>query len=123
MELKKGVAEWDGWWQVVSPQKNVLDYLRRSVPQVYRQFDATTASWYVHAKYVDAVKQLMSKSGTNVALDDDPWAVLHLRPGAPPAIIKAVWKVLALELHPDRGGDPQQFIKAKAAYEKLCQSM
>ena len=32
--------------------------------------------------------------------------------------VKTVWKKLALEHHPDRGGDPQAFMRYKKAYDK-----
>ncbi|NJL54363.1 J domain-containing protein [bacterium] len=53
------------------------------------------------------------------SVDEDPYAVLHLRPTAPPAIIKAAWRELAKILHPDAGGDPKEFVRVKAAYDKL----
>lgn len=118
MELRKGVDGWAGWWAVIKPEKRVVEYLRRGVPQVYRQFDGDTSCWYVHDKYAESVKQMMYSSG-GAKIDEDPWAVLHLRPGAPPAIIQAVWRAMAKELHPDRGGDPEEFKRVTAAYEKL----
>lgn len=115
MELVPGKDSWFGWWAVLKPDKKIVEYLRRSVPPKYRTYERGV--WYVHPKYLEVVKQLMH--ATTLVPEDDPWALLHLRPGAPQAIIKAVWKVLAAELHPDRGGDAAQFIKVKAAYEKL----
>jgi|SRR5690554_1440705 len=118
MELRKGSEKWADWWEVIKPDKKVIEYLRRSVPPLYRQFDSDSGTWYVHDKHAESVKQIMYSVGP-VTIDEDPWALLHLRPGAPQAIIKAVWRELAKELHPDKGGDPQQFIKVKAAYDKL----
>jgi hypothetical protein len=118
MGLTPGSGEWAGWWAVDRPDKRVLEYLRRSIPPLYRQFDDKHVKWYVHQKYVEFVKQLMQQT-TVTPSSDDPWAVLHLRPGAPPAIIKAVWREMAKELHPDRGGDEEQFKRVKAAYDKL----
>lgn len=117
MDLKQGEGTWKDWWYLVSPDKRVLDFVRRSVPTTYRVF--ADNRWYVHTKHVADVRQLMTSNGTLSAAEEDPWAVLHLRRDAPPAIINAVWRVLAKELHPDCGGDPQQFIRVKAAYEKI----
>lgn len=33
--------------------------------------------------------------------------------------LNKVWKLVAFELHPDRGGDTEKFQEAKEAYEKL----
>lgn len=116
MELKQGSGSWADWFYLVSPDKRVLDYVRRSVPNTFRAFE--DGRWYVHTKFVKEVRQLMQSSGT-ITTEEDPWALLHLRRGAPPAIINAVWRVLVKELHPDHGGDPQEFIKVKTAYEQI----
>lgn len=116
MELRKGNGIWNGWWEVIKPEKRIVEYLRRDVPQAYRQFDGELKRWYVHDKHAESVKQMMYSHGV---VEDDPWAVLHLRPGAPKAIIQAAWRALAKELHPDHGGDEKQFMKVKAAYDKL----
>lgn len=34
--------------------------------------------------------------------------------------IKDAWRKLAMEHHPDRGGNEERFKAAKAAYERLC---
>lgn len=53
------------------------------------------------------------------APDPNPFAVLHLLPSAPPEVIKAAYKALALITHPDRGGDAEAFRKIQEAYEEL----
>jgi hypothetical protein len=57
----------------------------------------------------------------------DPYAVLGLEPGASPTQVKAAWRRLAREHHPDvSGGDPdatrrstRRMAEINAAYEKL----
>jgi curved DNA-binding protein CbpA len=34
--------------------------------------------------------------------------------------IKARWRELALEPHPDRGGDPEAFVRAKDAFDRAA---
>lgn len=121
MELIKGSGEWISWWEVSRPTARVLEFLRRSIPSTFRTFagESGNQKWYVHDKYVDQVRQIMNSAGTPALSGEDPWAVLHLRPGAPQAIIKAVWREMARTLHPDRGGDEEQFKRVQAAYEKL----
>lgn len=48
-----------------------------------------------------------------------PYRVLGLLDGAPPALVKAAYKALAFEHHPDRGGDANRFILIRDAYEEL----
>jgi hypothetical protein len=46
-------------------------------------------------------------------------ATLGLSTNANADDIKAAWRRAAMRLHPDRGGDHQQFVAAKAAFERL----
>jgi DnaJ-class molecular chaperone len=87
---------------------------------MYRQYDPNGNKWYVHSKYYDAVKQVMEPYIPKT--EYDPWAVLHLRPNAPQAIVKAAYRELVKMHHPDHGGDPDLFRKIQAAYEKLTEN-
>lgn len=49
----------------------------------------------------------------------DPHAVLGVAPHATADDIKAAFRRIALATHPDRGGDPEAFMRAKAAYDRL----
>ena len=44
---------------------------------------------------------------------------LGVAPGASQADIKAAWQRFRTKHHPDKGGDPEQFKRGKAAYEAL----
>jgi curved DNA-binding protein CbpA len=48
-----------------------------------------------------------------------PWAVLYLVPGAPPEVIKAVYRALSQQYHPDRGGDVAKMQELNAAMAAL----
>jgi hypothetical protein len=58
-------------------------------------------------------------SATSAAKPVDPHAVLGVAPGASLDEVRAAFRRKALELHPDRGGDPATFIAAKKAYDAL----
>jgi DnaJ domain len=47
------------------------------------------------------------------------WSVLGLEPGASALAIRRAFRLKALETHPDRGGDAEQFRAAMRAYERL----
>lgn len=47
-----------------------------------------------------------------------PFEVLGLPPSATPAEVKARWRELRTQLHPDHGGDTVKFNQAQRAYEK-----
>ena len=51
---------------------------------------------------------------------DDPYRVLGLHSGASMRVVKAAHRTLAMESHPDRGGDAEQFKKIQQAYERIC---
>jgi len=110
---------WAGWWRVSAPNKASLQYIKYSVPKIYRNLEDQV--WFVHEKYIDGVRQLQDEQTTKITskVISDPYAVLHLRPTAPPAIIKAAWRELAKLLHPDHGGNSEEFLRAKEAYEIL----
>ena len=48
-----------------------------------------------------------------------PYEVLWLRPGAPPALVKAAYRTLAGLYHPDHGGDTESMRRLNLAYEQL----
>lgn len=58
-------------------------------------------------------------SGNNEPPTPSDWTALGLKPGAATAEIKAAFRALAKEHHPDVGGNTQQFIALAAAAERL----
>lgn len=57
-------------------------------------------------------------------LDEEAWhVVLQVPPDAPAEVVRASYRRLRAENHPDRGGDPSQFdrvVKAYQAWEASC---
>lgn len=49
----------------------------------------------------------------------DAYSVLHLRPTAPVTVVKAAYKALCLETHPDQGGDAELFLEVDKAYKEV----
>lgn len=47
------------------------------------------------------------------------YRILHLLPSASFSVVSAVWRCLAKENHPDRGGDVELFRKYSAAFEQI----
>jgi len=60
-----------------------------------------------------------SPGGPGAPQSEDPYQVLHLLPSAPWSVVQAVYKVLAFESHPDRGGDQNLFLRIDAAFHQL----
>jgi hypothetical protein len=49
----------------------------------------------------------------------DPYVTLHLLPSAPPEVVKAAYKALAVLNHPDKGGDEEKMKRLNEAYGRL----
>jgi hypothetical protein len=49
----------------------------------------------------------------------DPYVTLHLLPSAPPEVVKAAYRALAVLNHPDKGGDEEAMKRLNEAYGRL----
>ena len=108
--------------------------LKECVPFRFRTFDPSTKAWTVSHKYAHLAISLLlerfpdadvlrrsrfdAKSQTRNARGDH-FAVLHLLPSAPPALIDAPFRCLAKIHHPDVGGDPAAMRRLSEAREAL----
>jgi hypothetical protein len=50
----------------------------------------------------------------------DPYVMLHLLPSAPPEVVKAAYRALAVLNHPDKGGDTEAMQQINDAYRRLA---
>ena len=50
----------------------------------------------------------------------DPYTALWLLPGAPPEVVKAAYRALAVLNHPDHGGDTAAMQRINDAYRRLA---
>lgn len=51
------------------------------------------------------------------------WEVLGLAPGSSFDDVKRQFRKRALETHPDQGGDPDEFLAVRRAYERLAERL
>lgn len=95
-----------------------VKFLQYSVPDTHRYFE--DHAWFVHEKYLEDIKSLCdnTRADTTPSVSDD-YSILHLRRTAPMVIVEAAWRALAKIHHPDRGGDPEEFKRISAAYERI----
>jgi hypothetical protein len=67
-----------------------------------------------------AVQEILNAPRASKTLPRDAaFAVLHLRDDAPPEVVRAAYKALALTHHPDRGGSAEKMKSLNEAYRKL----
>lgn len=52
----------------------------------------------------------------------NPYEILGVGRGATSAEVRAAWRRAARQTHPDTGGDPATFLRARQAYVNLCGS-
>lgn len=50
---------------------------------------------------------------------NSPYATLYVTQNAPKFVIKAAYKALAFQYHPDRGGNSEEFQRVREAYDKI----
>lgn len=91
-------------------QRGDVDY--SSLDDYLQQEIATAAKdWYVKQKTTQVTPSAMSLS--------DAYYTLHLNSSASYGLVSSVWKYLAKQTHPDRGGDAELFRKYNEAFERI----
>jgi curved DNA-binding protein CbpA len=62
----------------------------------------------------------MEAAKARAAKASDPYVTLHLLPSAPPEVVKAAYKALAVLNHPDKGGETEVMQRINDAYRRLA---
>jgi|GEM_PF-6956252 DnaJ-class molecular chaperone len=78
-------------------------------------------SRYYYGQYARAAQQARTQDGTKEETGTlaEAYAVLWLLPGAPAAVVKAAYRALAAQYHPDAGGDLELMVRLNAAYAAI----
>lgn len=138
--LKQSAAPWVGVWTKYNPQ--FIAALKNVIP--IRAWDNTYKTWWFPPEYTEDVRALLVRFfGTDPMLEEtdychsgacyapppppprredpnDPYTILCVSRSAPNAVIKAAYKALALELHPDRrGGSSEPMVKVNNAFDAI----
>jgi hypothetical protein len=126
-------------------KKLLLDTLKSFVNPCYRFYDPGTRKWVVGEPATESFRRWLSYARTtfNARIEwigeayadpeaewtppprprqtpGDPYQTLHLLPSAPPEVVKAAYKALAMKLHPDHGGDTEAMQRINDAYRRLA---
>ncbi len=110
--------------------------LKRTVSPNLREYEPDTKMWfvadaartqldrwlgYMHVTHGVEAEWTEAESEQEPTRTPDAFATLHLLPTAPPEVVKAAYRALAVKLHPDKpGGDTQAMQTIIAAYEQLA---
>ncbi len=115
-----------------------IDTLKSFVKVPNRSYDPDTKTWNVSesgyeslTKWINYICQSIDaeikwqqpsppRQPKRPAPKVDAYAALHLLPTASPALVKAAYKCLAMEFHPDRGGDTRAMQRINEAYRQLA---
>ena len=88
----------------------------------YRPYGTYEGARGTKEDWAEAFRQRFTKEQIEAIIgSESPWAILGLEPGATPEAIKAAFRRLARETHPDLnpGIDRAAFQRVQAAYETL----
>lgn len=115
-----------------------VEKLKGVVPANARDYDPASKEWTIYGRHhIDSVIALTkrhfpqvkvvdsrraSSTERRLATLDHDFAQLHLLPTAKPKIVRLVYRELAKESHPDRGGTHEAMLALNASYERLQQA-
>ena len=107
--------------------KDFTDSLKKSITTKKRIWDDNDKCWYIANDQFDKLCHLLDGAYDETILLDFPsyevsataWGTLYLLPGAPLEVVRAVFKVLAMKYHPDRGGDEHIMQRLNSAYKEI----
>jgi hypothetical protein len=116
--------------------------LKRTVSPNLREYEPDTKQWFVadaartqldrwlgymhvehgvEAEWITTDDAHERARNPHTSAKADPHAVLHLLPTAPPEVVKAAYRALAVKLHPDKpGGDTHAMQRLNQAYKQLA---
>lgn len=112
-----------GSTKLLDASEALLSAVRRIVPAKHRT--EVKGVIFISALHLDVVRKLAMKYGClevdqrHQATSESSYKTLHLLPTAPIFVVEAVWKAFTRVKHPDVGGDPEEFLILKKAYETI----
>jgi hypothetical protein len=118
--------------------------LKSFIPSSARSYDPDARQWHVDAaakvefeRWITNMRTVIAATIEWITADDagdaherprkphtpakaDPFATLHLLPTAPPEVVRAAYRALAIKHHPDLGGDVRAMQQLNEAYKQLA---
>lgn len=100
------------------PKKSVRQLIRDADDTV-RVFTGRRLPWWGKFLWDNLGPSSVKEMLHDTEAVDDPYQVLGLHSGAHIRVVKAAYRQLAQEHHPDHGGDAKEFQRIKEAYDKI----
>jgi hypothetical protein len=125
--------------------KSLIDALKNFVSPVYRRYEPATRKWVVGEPATESFRGWLSYARATFGAQvqwigeayadpesewtppkrerpkaSDPYQTLHLLPSAPPEVVKAAYRALAVLNHPDKGGETEVMQRINDAYRRLA---
>jgi hypothetical protein len=121
-----------------------IDGLKSSITPDMRSYNPATREWFVDEDATGRMRRWLDYCRANLYaevewLDGetdadperewtpptkpkavDPYVTLHLLPSAPPEVVKAAYRALAVLNHPDKGGCEETMKRLNEAYKRLA---
>jgi DnaJ-domain-containing protein 1 len=114
----------------------LIEALKDRIPAYDRTYSPASREWFIAASaradlemWLDDARAVVGakvewqpskgKERTHTRTATDAFATLHLLPSAPPEVVRASYKALAMKHHPDHGGDTEAMQRLNEAYERL----
>jgi DnaJ-domain-containing protein 1 len=112
----------------------LIEALKDRVPAYDRTYSPASKEWLIDASaradlemWLDDAREVCGASvewqptkHERPRTAPDAFATLHLLPSAPPEVVRASYKALAMKHHPDHGGDTEAMQKINEAYRRLA---
>ena len=124
----------DGRLKVTTPYApDFVDDLKNAIPSQYREWVRSIKAWIVDLHYLPDLETICKQHFDEVHIDtaqsfptftsneiEECYACLFLHPSAPLWLVTKVWKLLAMEYHPDKNeGGAEKMVRVNEAYQKI----
>jgi DnaJ-domain-containing protein 1 len=93
-----------------------------------RAYDPETRTWWVPLRLARDLERAVREARDFTPREQprelpvaDACRVLGVQPDAPACVVRAAYKALSLERHPDRGGSTEAFQRLEAAHAALAE--
>jgi hypothetical protein len=121
------------WIHVRTPYHEAfINALKAEIPHAYRKWGPTIGLdkvWLVDPSHIDDLVFVCERFFEVNVVDTQPEVVAIATPTgdaygrmlrlASPAIVKKVYRLIAQEIHPDRGGDPAKMTELNLAWDEI----